>query len=149
MATIDGRPTQYGISLKNLKELMEHKGQDAIEKINEYGGIQEICNKLYTSPSDGNYISSIFKKLKKLFQINLNSLLYIIGLNGSQSDIEHRRETFGSNTIPPRPPKTFFQLVWEAMQDVTLIILQIAALVSFVLSLYQPQDEEACNLIIV
>lgn len=57
-------------------------------------------------------------------------------------DLEHRKETFSSNTIPPKPPKTFMQLVWEALQDVTLIILEIAALVSLGLSLYKPADEE-------
>ncbi|KAK7582784.1 hypothetical protein V9T40_014229 [Parthenolecanium corni] len=115
MAMIDGRPAQYGISLKHLRELMELRGREGIAKLNEYGGVQELCKKLYTSPSEG--------------------------LSGSQADMEHRRETFGSNTIPPKPPKTFLQLVWEALQDVTLIILEIAAVVSLVLSLYKPADE--------
>lgn len=65
------------------------------------------------------------------------------GLSGSAADLEHRRETFGSNVIPPKPPKTFLQLVWEALQDVTLIILQVAALVSLLLSFYQPAEENA------
>lgn len=39
------------------------------------------------------------------------------------------------------------QLVWEALQDVTLIILEIAALVSLGLSLYKPADEECNNFI--
>lgn len=56
--------------------------------------------------------------------------------------MEHRRDTFGSNVIPPKPPKTFMQLVWEALQDVTLIILEVAALVSLGLSFYSPADEE-------
>ncbi|XP_012275643.1 plasma membrane calcium-transporting ATPase 2 isoform X3 [Orussus abietinus] len=116
MATIDGRPAQYGISLKQLRELMEHRGREGVNKINGYGGVQEICKKLYTSPSEG--------------------------LSGSAADIQHRRDTFGSNMIPPKPPKTFLQLVWEALQDVTLIILEIAALVSLGLSFYQPADEE-------
>lgn len=64
------------------------------------------------------------------------------GLSGSRADIEHRRETFGSNTIPPKPPKTFLQLVWEALQDVTLIILEVAALVSLGLSFYSPESED-------
>lgn len=64
------------------------------------------------------------------------------GLSGSTADIQHRRDTFGSNMIPPKPPKTFLQLVWEALQDITLIILEIAALVSLGLSFYQPADEE-------
>lgn len=70
-----------------------------------------------------------------------------VGLSGSSADLEHRKETFGSNTIPPKPPKTFMQLVWEALQDVTLIILEIAALVSLGLSLYKPADEE-CNILL-
>lgn len=57
-------------------------------------------------------------------------------------DLEHRRETFGSNSIPPKPPKTFLQLVWEALQDITLIILEVAAIVSLGLSFYQPASDE-------
>lgn len=54
MATIDGRPAQYGISLKQLRELMEHRGREGVEKISELGGIHELCKKLYTSPNEGN-----------------------------------------------------------------------------------------------
>uniref|UniRef100_A0A1I8P3E0 Calcium-transporting ATPase n=1 Tax=Stomoxys calcitrans TaxID=35570 RepID=A0A1I8P3E0_STOCA len=117
MATIDGRPAQYGISLKQLRELMEHRGHEGVTKLQEMGGVVDICNKLYTSPNDG--------------------------ISGSTTDENHRRETFGSNTIPPKPPKTFLTLVWEALQDVTLIILEVAALVSLGLSFYQPTDDDA------
>lgn len=55
MATIDGRPAQYGISLKQLRDLMEHRGPDGMSKIQELGGTQEICKKLYTSPSEGKF----------------------------------------------------------------------------------------------
>lgn len=65
-----------------------------------------------------------------------------LGLSGSNVDLEHRRETFGSNSIPPKPPKTFLQLVWEALQDITLIILEIAAIVSLGLSFYQPAQSD-------
>ncbi|XP_011261211.1 plasma membrane calcium-transporting ATPase 2 isoform X7 [Camponotus floridanus] len=116
MATIDGRPAQYGVTLKQLRELMELRGREGVNKINGYGGVQEICKKLYTSPNEG--------------------------LSGSVADIQHRRDTFGSNMIPPKPPKTFLQLVWEALQDVTLIILEVAALVSLGLSFYHPADDE-------
>ncbi|XP_077297663.1 plasma membrane calcium-transporting ATPase 3 [Arctopsyche grandis] len=116
MATIDGRPAQYGVSLKQLRELMEHRGPEGIQKLGMLGGTQELCKKLYTSPNEG--------------------------LSGSKADTEHRRDTFGSNTIPPKPPKTFLTLVWEALQDVTLIILEVAALVSLGLSFYQPADDD-------
>jgi len=54
MATIDGRPAQYGVTLKQLRELMEHRGREGIAKLNELGGVQDVCKKLYTSPSEGN-----------------------------------------------------------------------------------------------
>lgn len=53
MATIDGRPAQYGISLKQLRELMEHRGREGVAKISDFGGIHELCKKLYTSPNEG------------------------------------------------------------------------------------------------
>lgn len=66
------------------------------------------------------------------------------GLSGSESELLERREVFGANVIPPKPPKTFLELVWEALQDVTLIILEVAAIISLALAFYQPpEDEEA------
>lgn len=73
------------------------------------------------------------------------NILSLSGLSGSQVDSEHRRETFGSNSIPPKSPKTFLQLVWEALQDITLIILEVAAIVSLGLSFYQAPVEEHCK----
>uniref|UniRef100_A0A8C3KHR2 Calcium-transporting ATPase n=1 Tax=Calidris pygmaea TaxID=425635 RepID=A0A8C3KHR2_9CHAR len=54
---------------------------------------------------------------------------------------------FGQNFIPPKKAKTFLQLVWEALQDVTLIILEIAAIISLGLSFYHPPggDNELCG----
>lgn len=65
---------------------------------------------------------------------------FSLGLSGNPADIERREAVFGKNFIPPKKPKTFLQLVWEALQDVTLIILEIAAIVSLGLSFYQPPE---------
>lgn len=73
-----------------------------------------------------------------LFVLCLSSL----GLSGQPADIEKRKTVFGQNFIPPKKPKTFLQLVWEALQDVTLIILEVAAIVSLGLSFYRPPDAE-------
>ncbi|XP_042736476.1 plasma membrane calcium-transporting ATPase 2 [Lagopus leucura] len=66
---------------------------------------------------------------------------------GTAADLEKRKLIFGKNFIPPKKPKTFIQLVWEALQDVTLIILEIAAIISLGLSFYQPPGEgnEGCG----
>lgn len=54
MAMIDGRPAQYGVTLKQLRELMGLPAAEAIPKLEEMGGAQELCKKLYTSPNEGN-----------------------------------------------------------------------------------------------
>uniref|UniRef100_A0A5K3EPV4 Calcium-transporting ATPase n=1 Tax=Mesocestoides corti TaxID=53468 RepID=A0A5K3EPV4_MESCO len=101
--------SSFEITITELQRLMEMRGASGVKFLKErYGGIQELCKKLKTSTHDG--------------------------LSGS--DFQERRETFGTNVIPPKPPKRFCTLVWEAMQDVTLIILIAAAFVSLGLSLY-------------
>lgn len=67
--------------------------------------------------------------------------LPLSGLAGALPDLDKRKEIYGKNLIPPKKPKTFLQLVWEALQDVTLIILEIAALISLGLSFYHPPGE--------
>ncbi|XP_043823195.1 plasma membrane calcium-transporting ATPase 1 isoform X2 [Dromiciops gliroides] len=105
----------FGITLAELRALMELRSTDALRKIQEsYGDVYGICAKLKTSPNEG--------------------------LSGNPADIERREAVFGKNFIPPKKPKTFLQLVWEALQDVTLIILEIAAIVSLGLSFYQPPE---------
>ncbi|XP_028644472.1 plasma membrane calcium-transporting ATPase 2 isoform X3 [Grammomys surdaster] len=77
---------------------------------------------------------------------SLNCCCFITCLPGTAPDLEKRKQIFGQNFIPPKKPKTFLQLVWEALQDVTLIILEIAAIISLGLSFYHPPGEsnEGC-----
>ncbi|XP_077327188.1 plasma membrane calcium-transporting ATPase 1 isoform X4 [Lithobates pipiens] len=104
---------EFGINVQGLRDLMELRSTDALQKIQEcYGDVYGICSRLKTSPHDG--------------------------LSGNLADLERRQEVFGKNLIPPKKPKTFLQLVWEALQDVTLIILEIAAIISLGLSFYRP-----------
>jgi P-type Ca2+ transporter type 2B len=67
--------------------------------------------------------------------------LMIPGLRGDQADLRLRVDVFGSNVIPPKPPKSFLRLCWEAAQDTTLIILMVAAVVSLGLSFYVPPPD--------
>uniref|UniRef100_A0A5F8H4B3 Calcium-transporting ATPase n=1 Tax=Monodelphis domestica TaxID=13616 RepID=A0A5F8H4B3_MONDO len=118
------RPTmhgEFGCTMEELRSLMELRGTEAVVKIKEtYGDTEGICRRLKTSPVEG--------------------------LPGTAPDLEKRKQIFGQNFIPPKKPKTFLQLVWEALQDVTLIILEIAAIISLGLSFYHPPGEgnEGC-----
>lgn len=113
---MDTMAGDFGITVNELTQLMELKGDsNVIDKVGEAGGVIQLCKKLRTSPTEG--------------------------ISASAEDLRARRATFGSNVIPPKPPKTFLQLVWEALQDVTLIILIVAAVISLGLSFYRPPAE--------
>ena len=45
--------------------------------------------------------------------------------------------SFGTNTLPPKESESFLELVWEALQDKTLIMLIVAAVVSLALGLHE------------
>ncbi|XP_056588678.1 plasma membrane calcium-transporting ATPase 3b isoform X4 [Triplophysa dalaica] len=112
----------FGVTLDELRNLMELRGPEALQKIEEsFGDVEGLCHRLKSSTNEG--------------------------LSDNPADLEKRRQTFGQNFIPPKKAKTFLQLVWEALQDVTLIILEIAAIISLGLSFYQPpgHDGEACG----
>ncbi|KAG8436239.1 hypothetical protein GDO86_007367 [Hymenochirus boettgeri] len=114
--------SDFGCTLMELRSLMELRGNESVVKIKEcYGDTDGLCRRLKTSPTEG--------------------------LPGTLADLEKRRQIFGQNFIPPKKPKTFLQLVWEALQDVTLIILEIAAIISLGLSFYRPPggDNEGCG----
>ncbi|KAL3569085.1 hypothetical protein D5086_028975 [Populus alba] len=46
------------------------------------------------------------------------------------SDVSTRQEIYGFNRYKEKPPRSFLMFVWEALRDLTLIILMICALVS-------------------
>lgn len=51
--------SQFGVTVKQLRELMELRGAEGVEKIREYGGIHELCKKLKTTEQQGEYGKSI------------------------------------------------------------------------------------------
>nr|XP_012419202.1 PREDICTED: plasma membrane calcium-transporting ATPase 4 isoform X2 [Odobenus rosmarus divergens] len=114
---VESHEGDFGCSVMDLRKLMELRSSDGINQINvHYGGVMNLCSRLKTDPVEG--------------------------LSGNPADLEKRKQVFGQNFIPPKKPKTFLELVWEALQDVTLIILEIAAIISLVLSFYRPPGEE-------
>ncbi|KAL3070900.1 hypothetical protein niasHS_017025 [Heterodera schachtii] len=101
----------FDMTIEGLRTLMEFRGGEAVEKIStDYGNTLGLCERLATDPNNG--------------------------IANTQDELKRRRDAFGANEIPPLPPKSFFTLVWEALQDVTLIILLSAAVVSLALSFY-------------
>ena len=57
--------------------------------------------------------------------------------DGESYKKQERYAIYSDNRIPERVGKTFLQLIWEALQDKTMILLSAAAVVSFLLGLYE------------
>ncbi|KAF8370858.1 hypothetical protein PRIPAC_77287, partial [Pristionchus pacificus] len=118
---------EYGCNVMELRNLMDLRSKQALDKIDStYGGVEGLCRRLKTDP--------------------------VNGLPNNPAELAKRERAFGKNEIPPAPSKSFLQLVWEALHDVTLIVLIAAAAVSLGLSFYKPPSsqhhdasEEAAN----
>lgn len=67
----------------------------------------------------------------------------ILGLDGTDDDIKLRKQVFGSNKLIAITSKSFLSLVLEALQEKTMIMLEICALVSLALSFYHPSNESS------
>ena len=103
----------FPLKLNDLKTLMELKSVEATDKIKvSYGGVEGLAQKLNSN--------------------------IVTGLSGDSQDISNRQIAFGKNYIPPKEPQPFWKLVFEALQDLTLIVLLICAVISIGLSFYNP-----------
>ncbi|KAL5963959.1 Plasma membrane calcium-transporting ATPase 2 [Taenia solium] len=96
-------------TLQTLQLLMGLRGKEAAKFIErEFNGYASLVKSLSSSP--------------------------VAGLN--EPEVEKQRQLYGTNIIPQKPPKSIFRLVWEALQDITLLVLIGAAIISLALSLY-------------
>ncbi|KAK4405782.1 putative calcium-transporting ATPase 13, plasma membrane-type [Sesamum angolense] len=91
------------------------------------------------SAADGSVLSSIVREKDLTLLATLGGVEGIgdslkthlrDGIGGSSQDISRRKETFGSNTFVKPPTKSFFHFVWEASQDVIILILLVCAALS-------------------
>ncbi|KAG6482596.1 calcium-transporting ATPase 10, plasma membrane-type-like [Zingiber officinale] len=81
------------------------EGHD-VKKLKFHGGVNGIANKLSTSLTDG--------------------------LTATEEDLKRRRTIYGVNKFTESPVRSFWVFVWEALQDMTLIILAACAFISLI-----------------
>ncbi|KAI9073067.1 hypothetical protein K1719_044987 [Acacia pycnantha] len=103
----------FGVELEALASMFKEHDLSALE---QYGGVKGLSNLLKSSPEKG--------------------------IIDSNDDLSRRRNAFGTNTYPRKKGKSFFRFLWEAWQDLTLIILIVAAVVSLVLGIKTEGLEE-------
>ena len=97
----------FGLSRLELKILMSKRKEEAVLAVEKLEGVESIAAQLETNLKEG--------------------------LSGAPQDLESRRSFYGANVLPHNPPKSFVSLCFDAIQDPTLIILIVAAIISIAL----------------
>ncbi|OQR83561.1 P-type ATPase (P-ATPase) Superfamily, partial [Achlya hypogyna] len=66
------------------------------------------------------------------------------GLDGNNAaDLAAREAAYGRNYIEPEKPSTIFELMWQAFQDLTIIVLSVAGVISLILGLALPHESSS------
>ncbi|WOG93018.1 hypothetical protein DCAR_0312297 [Daucus carota subsp. sativus] len=102
----DVKASGYQIGADELGSVVEGRDQ---KKLIFHGGVPGIAQKLCTSTTDG--------------------------LPTDSDSLKRRQELFGINKFTESEPRRFWVFVWEAFQDMTLMILAVCAFVSLMVGI--------------
>jgi len=103
----------FDVSIDDLGMMITNNSKEDLEK---FGGIEGLAEKLHVDPKNG------------------------LTQREADEGFTERREYFGKNTYKQPKGKTFFQLWVDALNDLTMIILIISAIVSIILAFAVPKN---------
>lgn len=128
------------------KEKLPDEAKGEGRKAEEYLDEEEKANLLKELPEEANvagYRIAPDKLASIVGSFDIKSYRKVKGVEGlaarlnvsfeqgiRSSDIPTRQSIYGSNTYTEKPSKSFWMFVWDALQDLTLIILMVCAVVS-------------------
>jgi Ca2+ transporting ATPase len=104
-------PEGYELSPSGLGSMVK---DNQLMFLHTYGGGESLAGKLGCDPNHG---------LPEAF------------------DFEGAKARFGKNAIDPAPMTPYYLLIWEGLQDTTLIMLVMSAIVSLILGLAVPHGD--------
>ncbi|CAI0410439.1 unnamed protein product [Linum tenue] len=102
-------PTPIGDFDIAVEQLSTMNRDHNVEALHQYGGV---------------------RGLERMLKTNLET-----GVSPDEADVSNRKNVFGANTYPRRKGRSFLRFLWEAWQDLTLIILMVAAILSLALGI--------------
>uniref|UniRef100_K3X6Z0 Calcium-transporting ATPase n=1 Tax=Globisporangium ultimum (strain ATCC 200006 / CBS 805.95 / DAOM BR144) TaxID=431595 RepID=K3X6Z0_GLOUD len=100
---------QFKLMTGDLIRLIETKHEHQAEQLEKLGGIEGVAAAIAVNVHEG---------------LDCNNA----------TDLQRREDTFGSNYIPPPRAKGLLELMWEAFQDLTIMVLTASGIISVVLS---------------
>jgi Ca2+ transporting ATPase len=96
------------------QDLCSFHTEEGIDKLRDRGGVRAVCNMIKVDPEQGI----------------------------KADEVAYRREQFGENRVPEKPPKTYLQYIQEAMEDFTLRLLCGCAILSIIIAVAFQREEE-------
>ncbi|ONK69554.1 uncharacterized protein A4U43_C05F24190 [Asparagus officinalis] len=104
--TSAGPTDDFPVGVEHLTTLTRDHDFTSLQ---EYGGVKGLANFLKTDTDRG--------------------------ISGDDADLLNRKKAFGANTYPQNKGRSFLVFLWEACQDLTLVILIGAAIISLILGI--------------
>ncbi|KAI8332005.1 hypothetical protein BD560DRAFT_415475 [Blakeslea trispora] len=130
----------FAFSLEQMSAIVDQKH---IEFIKRMGGIESIARGLHTDLRTGLSPDEACLPYIRMFDIQ-NHIKHEPSLESQvptglcvSEQFSQRKEVYGCNKLPPVEESTLVQIMWEAFQDKTLIMLTISAAISLVLGIYE------------
>ncbi|GBG60839.1 hypothetical protein CBR_g15962 [Chara braunii] len=137
-----GMGAEFGVSAESLAAMM--KGRDA-EALRLFGGVDGLFVSLQVNPgigivtSGGGVSGMISVSGSGSASGGLSAKASAPGAAAASEaaaagggEIARRRRAFGDNSFVSPPPKSYLAFVFQALQDMAMVILSICAVVSFV-----------------
>ncbi|KAI8922946.1 hypothetical protein BC831DRAFT_514668 [Entophlyctis helioformis] len=120
----------FELGPERLLELIDPKNPALLQ---ELGGIEGLAKALKSDLTTG-----LSDPLSGQADQGHESKTKTDGHHGQFSDgFDDRRRFYGSNALPEPIQSTIFQLMWEALQDHTLLVLIVAAVVEMSIGVYK------------
>lgn len=124
--TIISNLGDFAIQPRDLANCLSDKDVDGLLKL-ATSSSQDSAS----TSKDGGALQSFLQALQTDDKKGLSSDQY------SEEGAEERIRVYGRNKLPEREMKPFWRFLWEAFCDKVLIILSVAAAVSFALGMWQ------------
>eukprot|EP00298_Acanthocystis_sp_HF-20_P015670 c21222_g1_i2.p1 GENE.c21222_g1_i2~~c21222_g1_i2.p1 ORF type:complete len:991 (+),score=396.11 c21222_g1_i2:28-3000(+) len=121
MSSLDeiGEEPNFGLTIQECVGLCDEHGDGAFLK--RFGGVEDVAKLLH--------VHDVRK-----------------GIEGDiEREVRNRQAKFGENKIPDPPRKSYFQILFEVLQDETMLVLIAAALVSLILAFVNVSANSPCS----
>ncbi|OMH83848.1 Calcium-transporting ATPase PAT1 [Zancudomyces culisetae] len=117
----------FGVRPEYLTNMLDPKDPQSLKKL---GGIEGLCQKLLVDPTFGLRNDELLTGNSQVGELSSAEI-------SGAGKFAIRRKYFGRNELPESISATFFELVKEAFNDKTMILLSVAALISLLVGIYE------------